>query len=82
VPEGVKLLAVAALTFWGPSMLYSAIIGHALPFYVMACNQTLGVLLGILLYQNQSSDNLSCVPANYVPKVPRAARAYKKKDAA
>lgn len=82
VPEGMQLLAGVALIFWGPPLLYSAIIGHPLPFFVMACNEALGVLLGILLYRKHSVEQLSCVPAGYVPEVPRAARAYKKRDAA
>jgi hypothetical protein len=82
VPRGVKLLIGAAFVFWGPPVLYSVIIHHALPFFVLLYTQILGVLLGIHLYLKQSNDNLSCVPANYVPKFPRAASAYKRKDAA
>jgi hypothetical protein len=82
VPRGVKLLLGAALVFWGPPLLYSVIIHHALPFFVLLCTQLLGVMYGIHLYLKQSDDKLSCVPANDVPKFPRAARAYKRKDAA
>ncbi|HEY9402453.1 MAG TPA: hypothetical protein VIQ24_07145 [Pyrinomonadaceae bacterium] len=82
LPEGAKLLAGAALTFWGPPLLYSVIIDNALPFFVMFCNQALGILLGILIHRNQSGDNLSCVPANYIPNVACAARPYKLKKVA
>lgn len=82
VPGRVKLLIGAVLVFWGPPLLYSVIIHHALPFFVLLCTQILGVLLGIHFYRKQSDYNLSCVPANYAPKFPRAARAYKRKDAA
>jgi hypothetical protein len=73
--EGMKFLAGVALTFWAPTLLFCYVIGQFLPFYLMSCNQALGVLLGILMYNKPSNGILSCVPVNRMgsPKLRKAA---------
>lgn len=70
LPEGVKLLAGVALTLWTPSLFYCLVTGQILPLYVVACNQALGVLLGVWMYERQPRGLASCVPANRIPNVP------------
>lgn len=82
VPEGAKLLASAVLVHWGPALLYCSITGQMLPFYVMACNQALGIALGVLRYKKQPGESLSCVPLGLVPHAPSGPQIYEVRKAA
>lgn len=70
VSEGIKLLAGVVLTWWAPSLLYCSVIGQVFPFYLTACTQAVGVLLGLWMYKRQSERNLSCVPRRRIPNIP------------
>lgn len=67
VPEGMKFLAAAVLAFWAPTLLYCAVTGQALPFYLMVCNESLGVLMGLWLYEKHTDESLTCVPTKSKP---------------
>lgn len=51
VPEGVKFLAGAVLTFWTPPLMFCYVVGQASPFYFMIFCEALGALLGLLIYK-------------------------------
>ena len=82
VPDGAKFLASAALVHWGPALLYCSITGEMLPFYLMTCNQALGVALGVLRYKKQPGEFLSCAPLGLVPNVPSGPQIYEMRKAA
>lgn len=69
VPEGARFFAGAALTFWAPTLMYCYVIGQALPFYLMVCNEALGVLCGLFLYKKTRGGIPSCVPVTHRPDV-------------
>lgn len=69
VPEGARFLAGAALTFWAPTLMFCYVIGQALPFYLVVCNEALGVLCGLFLFKRSSSAIPSCVPVTHSPDV-------------
>lgn len=66
VPEGVKFLALVALTVWIPMIAFCHVMNQSAVSYGMVCGQILGGLLGVLLYQKSSNCFLSCVPAHQV----------------
>jgi cytochrome b561 len=49
-PEGIEFLAVAALTLWVPTLLYCYLTGQYSPLFLITYHQTLGVLLGVLMF--------------------------------
>lgn len=70
VPDGVKFFAGAVLTLLMPTLLYCAVSGQLLPLYLMACNESLGAMLGVLMFMRASTVFISCVPATRIPKAP------------
>jgi hypothetical protein len=80
--EGAKFLVAAILNFWGPTLSYCYLIGEALPFYLMLCVQTIGVILGVLIYNQKSDGLLSCVPINSRPDLPHVTHTRVPKRAA
>lgn len=82
VPEGLEFFAGIALTLWAPTILACYVIGQVLPAYLMFCDETLGVLLGIIMYKSSASDLLSCVPVGNVPDVASSSDQSKLKKAA
>lgn len=74
--EETRFFAKAILNFWGPTLLFCYLLGAALPLYVMLCSQSVGVLVGLLIYRQQSYGVLSCVPVDYRPDVPNVSRIH------
>lgn len=71
LPEGTKFLAGTALVFWGPVLLFSSVINHPSPFYLMLCIQLVGVVLGIFWSQKVHDELPHCFPKNSTRKVQR-----------
>jgi hypothetical protein len=76
--EGAQFMAGAGLTLLGPTLLYCAAIGQLWPLYLMAVNEILGVVLGVLVFKKSSEIFLSCVPVTCVPNIPRGAGGLKR----
>lgn len=81
--ELVEFCAGAVLTLLMPTLLYCAVIGQLWPLWVMACNDALGVAMGLVMLKRMSSEGLpSCVPVTRTQKVIRGAGAAEQKKAA
>jgi hypothetical protein len=68
LPEVVKFLAGATLTFWVPTLFYCYVVGE-LPFYLMAFNHAVGSVLGIVLYKNPVHLIHGFIPLRRVPNI-------------
>jgi hypothetical protein len=75
--EGIKFLGGVTTTLWVPTLLFCYVVDQAaLPGYLMASSQALGVFLGFLLHKNPPNSILSCVPvSSHSPNVPKLKRA-------
>lgn len=62
VPEGLKFFCGAALTLWAPLLIYCSLTGQFPLLCLMICNQSLGVMLGVLMHNEESGSHLSCIP--------------------
>lgn len=82
VPDEMKFLACAVLVHWGPALMYCSVTGEMLPFYLMVCNQMLGVVLGVLMYKKHLSVSSSYVPLGLTPDVSKGAQIYEVTKAA
>ena len=80
VPEGIKFAAKAGLSLLVPSLLFSVVSGDFWPLCLMAANEALGALLGLLLFKQARGGVLSCVPLRRVAD--RGAAVSKKDEAA
>jgi hypothetical protein len=74
VREGMKFLGGVAITSWAPTLMFCYVVGQALPGYLIASSQALGVVLGFLMHKNPPNSILSCVPISQFPDVPRLKR--------
>jgi hypothetical protein len=82
VSDDVKFFAGAVLTLLAPILIYCAVIGQLWPLYLMAIDETLGVILGVVMFKRSSNNFLSCVPATYIPDIPSGTRVLTLKKAA
>lgn len=79
VPEGMRFVAYAALTFVAPTLALCHVTNQTEPLYLMVSNLLVGTILGISRYLQPLADSLSCVPAR---RITLASGDKRKKDAA
>lgn len=67
VSDTSKFLLGAAVTLLGPTILYCIVIGELWPLYLIACNDALGVILGVAMFKKSPEPFVACVPQSQVP---------------
>lgn len=77
VPDWLIVLAGLGLTAWLPTLVWSLIINHNLPIYLIGSSEMLGSLIGYLFYGASWPALISCVPVTSMPAAP-SVRRFKK----
>lgn len=70
VPEGLRFVAGVALTLWIPTLALCLVIDAAELRAVMIGEHVLGMLCGLLIYNQSPNPVLSVVPVDKNPNVP------------
>ena len=78
VREPIEFCTGVALTLLVPTLFYCVAIGQAWPFWLMACNDAVGVALGLAIYKMSSDELPSCVPVVRFQQRQRQAHDLKK----
>lgn len=57
--EGIKFLAGEAFTPWILPLMCCLVICQIFPFYLIVCNQSVGIALGVWMYYKKRPDGYS-----------------------
>jgi hypothetical protein len=82
LPEEIKFYTGVALTSVLPPFLLSIAFAQSQLFVLLMLNATLGVLLGVILFNRPPAGVAHCVPTGRLPQVPSGANPAHMKKAA
>jgi hypothetical protein len=82
VPEGIGFITRAALSIYGPTILYCVVISQLMPLYLMTGVVTLGSMIGLAMFRRSAEGFRLRIPATVIMRVPSGTRTGELKKAA